>query len=79
MKNTETLELAKTVQGCCLVWIDYYGSQTPLSQIANIKTFLNAKTIVVQPWEKQMIPEIEKELCWLIMVQPNEQWRVYYH
>ncbi len=41
------------------VMIDYYGSQTPLTQVANINT-PDARTISVQPWEKQMIPEIEK-------------------
>ncbi len=41
------------------VMVDYYGSQTPLSQIANVNT-PDARTLSVQPWEKQMIPEIEK-------------------
>ncbi len=41
------------------VMVDYYGSQTPLSQVANVNT-PDARTISVQPWEKQMIPEIEK-------------------
>lgn len=41
------------------VMVDYYGSQTPLTQVANINT-PDARTISVQPWEKQMIPEIEK-------------------
>ncbi|MGB2128405.1 MAG: ribosome recycling factor [Flavicella sp.] len=41
------------------VMVDYYGSQTPLSQVANVNT-PDARTLSVQPWEKQMIPEIEK-------------------
>lgn len=41
------------------VMVDYYGSQTPLTQVANINT-PDARTISVQPWEKQMIPQIEK-------------------
>ncbi|GGG54689.1 ribosome-recycling factor [Croceivirga lutea] len=40
------------------VMVDYYGSQTPLSQVANINT-PDARTISVQPWEKAMIQEIE--------------------
>jgi ribosome recycling factor len=41
------------------VMVDYYGSQTALSQVANVNT-PDARTLSVQPWEKQMIPEIEK-------------------
>ncbi len=41
------------------VMVDYYGSQTPLDQVANINT-PDAQTISVQPWEKTMIQEIEK-------------------
>ncbi|MEN1784204.1 MAG: ribosome recycling factor [Bacteroidota bacterium] len=41
--------------------VDYYGSQTPLSQVANINT-PDARTISVQPWEKTMIQEIEKAI-----------------
>ncbi len=41
------------------VLIDYYGSQTPLSQVANINT-TDAMTLSVQPWEKKMLPEIER-------------------
>lgn len=40
------------------VMVDYYGTQTPLSQVANINT-PDALTLSVQPWEKNMIPEIE--------------------
>lgn len=41
------------------VMVDYYGSQTKLSQVANVNT-PDARTLTVQPWEKQMIPAIEK-------------------
>ena len=40
---------------------DYYGSPTPLSQIANISV-LDARTISVQPWEKKMLQPIEKAI-----------------
>ena len=41
------------------IMVDYYGSQTPLSQVANVNT-PDARTITVQPWEKNMLQEIEK-------------------
>ena len=41
------------------VMVDYYGSQTPLSQVANVNTPAG-RTISVQPWEKNMLQEIEK-------------------
>jgi len=41
------------------VMVDYYGSKTPLSQVANVNT-PDARTISIQPWEKNMIQEIEK-------------------
>ena len=40
---------------------DYYGAATPLSQIANI-TVLDARTISVQPWEKNMLQPIERAI-----------------
>ena len=43
------------------VTVEYYGSQTPLSQVANVST-LDAHTITVQPWEKNMLHEIEKAI-----------------
>lgn len=43
------------------VLVDYYGSMTPLSQVANINT-PDARTIAIQPWEKKMIPVIEKAI-----------------
>ena len=41
------------------IMVDYYGSMTPLNQVANINT-PEARTIVIQPWEKAMIKPIEK-------------------
>ena len=41
--------------------VDYYGSPTPLAQVANVNT-PDARTIVVQPWEKTLIPAIEKAI-----------------
>ncbi len=41
------------------VMVDYYGSQTPLGQVANVNT-PDGMTITIQPWEKNLIPEIEK-------------------
>ncbi|MFD0760556.1 ribosome recycling factor [Lutibacter aestuarii] len=43
------------------VTVDYYGAQTPLSQVANVGT-MDAHTITVQPWEKNMLHEIEKAI-----------------
>lgn len=41
--------------------VDYYGSLTPLDQVANINT-LDARTISIQPWEKQTLQPIEKAI-----------------
>jgi len=43
------------------VMVDYYGSQTKLSQVANVNT-PDPRTLSVQPWEKQMLPVIEKAI-----------------
>jgi ribosome recycling factor len=43
------------------VRVDYYGSATPLSQVANINT-PDARTITVTPWEKNMLHPIEKAI-----------------
>lgn len=43
------------------VKVEYYGSLTPLSQVANINT-PDARTLSVQPWEKDMIGPIEKAI-----------------
>ena len=41
------------------VMVNYYGAQTPITQVANINT-PDGRTITVQPWEKKMLQEIEK-------------------
>ncbi|HET8810185.1 MAG TPA: ribosome recycling factor [Flavobacteriaceae bacterium] len=41
------------------VMVEYYGTQTPLHQVGNINT-PDARTISIQPFEKSLIPEIEK-------------------
>lgn len=43
------------------VMVDYYGSQTPLNQVANVNT-PDGRTITVQPWEKNMLQEIERAI-----------------
>ncbi|APG66166.1 ribosome recycling factor [Tenacibaculum todarodis] len=43
------------------VKVDYYGSATPLGQVANVNT-PDARTIAIQPWEKNMLQEIEKAI-----------------
>ncbi len=45
------------------VMVDYYGSQTPLSQVANVNT-PDGRTITVQPWEKNMLQEIERGIMY---------------
>lgn len=40
---------------------EYYGSPTPISQIANV-SILDARTISVQPWEKNMLQPIERAI-----------------
>lgn len=41
------------------VMVDYYGSMTPIQQVANVTT-MDARTITVQPWERNMLNEIAK-------------------
>lgn len=43
------------------VQVDYYGSSVPIAQVANV-TLIDARTIGVQPWEKQMIAKVEKAI-----------------
>ena len=43
------------------IHVDYYGSSTPLSQVASV-TLADARTIGVQPFEKKMIPVVEKAI-----------------
>jgi len=41
--------------------VPYYGTDTPLNQVASISVE-DARTLVVSPWEKQLVPEIEKAI-----------------
>jgi ribosome recycling factor len=43
------------------IHVDYYGSPTQLSQVANV-TLIDGRTIGVQPWEKKMVAVIEKAI-----------------
>lgn len=43
------------------IQVDYYGTRTPLNQVANINTG-DARTLIVQPWEKTMLTPIEKAI-----------------
>ena len=68
-KSIETLkaDLAKVRTGRAHtgildhIQVDYYGSATALTQIANV-TLIDARTIGVQPWEKKMITTVEKAI-----------------
>jgi ribosome recycling factor len=68
-KSIETLkgDLAKVRTGRAHtgildhVMVDYYGSPTALSQVANV-TLIDARTIGVQPWEKKMLAVVEKAI-----------------
>ena len=54
------------------VKLDYYGTMTAISQVANINT-PDARTITVQPWEKGMLQEIEKAI--IINIPPLTEER----
>ena len=41
------------------VFIDYYGTKTPINQVANINT-PDGKTLIIQPWDKSILEEVEK-------------------
>ncbi|MCD8206752.1 MAG: ribosome recycling factor [Bacteroidales bacterium] len=43
------------------ICVDYYGTMTPLPQVSSI-TAPDAKTLMIQPWDKKMIPPIEKAI-----------------
>jgi ribosome recycling factor len=68
-KSIETLkaDLAKVRTGRAHtgildhVKVDYYGTPTQISQVANV-TLIDARTIGVQPWEKKMVAAVEKAI-----------------
>jgi len=43
------------------IQVDYYGAMMPIAQVANV-TLGDARTIAVQPWEKKMVPVVEKAI-----------------
>jgi len=43
------------------IQVEYYGAMVPLSQVANVG-LADARTITVQPWEKKMLPAVEKAI-----------------
>lgn len=43
------------------IYVDYYGNATPLNQVANV-TIPDARTISIQPWERNMLQAIEKAI-----------------
>jgi ribosome recycling factor len=43
------------------IQVDYYGSDVPISQVANL-TLIDARTIGVQPWEKKLVQIVEKAI-----------------
>jgi ribosome recycling factor len=43
------------------ITVDYYGSMVPLAQVAQVGLG-DARTITVQPWEKKMVPVVEKAI-----------------
>jgi ribosome recycling factor len=68
-KSIETLkaDLAKVRTGRAHtgildhIHVDYYGTPTQLTQVANV-TLIDARTIGVQPWEKKMVAVVEKAI-----------------
>lgn len=60
-------ELAKIRAGKAMpnmldgITVEYYGASTPLQQVASVTT-PDARTLSIKPWEKKMIPEIEKAI-----------------
>lgn len=43
------------------IMVDYYGTDTPINQVANV-TVEDSRTLAVAPWEKQMVPVVEKAI-----------------
>jgi ribosome recycling factor len=41
--------------------VDYYGSPTPINQIANV-SIMDARTLTIQPWEKNMVQPVERAI-----------------
>lgn len=43
------------------LFVEYYGNPTPISQVANISV-IDARTVTIQPWEKNMLAPIERSI-----------------
>ncbi len=43
------------------IMVDYYGAPTPLAQVGNV-TVMDARTLMIQPWEKNMLQPIERAI-----------------
>ena len=43
------------------IFVEYYGNPTPITQVSNV-TILDARTISIQPWEKNMLQAIERAI-----------------
>lgn len=58
------------------VMVEYYGTPTPLSQVGNI-SIPEARTILIQPWDKSLLKEIEKAIQKSdIGINPNNDGQV---
>lgn len=53
------------------VMVEYYGSEVPLSQVANVRVE-DSRTLMVSPWEKNMVAKVEKAImCSNLGLNPN--------
>ena len=43
------------------IMVEYYGSPTPINQVSSVNT-PDAKTLMIKPWEKSIIPDIERAI-----------------
>lgn len=56
--------------------VEYYGTPTPLTQVANV-SIPEARTLVIQPWDANLLKEIEKEISKSdIGITPNNDGKV---
>ena len=58
------------------ICVDYYGSETPIQQVATIST-QDARTLAIQPWDSSILKAIEKAiLCSDLGINPQNDGRV---
>ena len=55
--------------------VDYYGEKSPLNQVANI-SIPEARLIVIQPWDKNLIGEIEKTIRSELSLNPSSDGKM---